>query len=81
MKFYVTFGQISAAKDGAIEVEAPSELDVRLYANDNLNGTFANWCSVYTKEQWEDPYFKKYYPLGVLRSIEIGPQHAHNPSD
>lgn len=79
MKFFVTFGQQSPAKDGVVEVTAPSEIDVRLYANEHGDGEFFNWCSVYSEEQWGGLVGSVYYPLGVLRRIEIGPQRGNTP--
>lgn len=76
MKFYVTFGQRSAARDGVVEVEAPSEIDVRLYANANTDGELANWCSVHSADEWNDADLRAYYPQGVLRSFSIGPQRG-----
>lgn len=73
-KFYVTFGQVSPARDGVVEVTAPSETDVRLYANYDGKAELANWCSVYSEKQWADPEYSQFYPLGVLRRLEIGVQ-------
>ena len=50
-KFYVTFGQVSPARDGVVEVTAPSETDVRLYANYDGKAELANWCSVYSDDR------------------------------
>lgn len=83
-KFYVTFGQQSPARNGVVEVEAPGEIDVRLYANHDPSGkqTFANWCSVHSQHEWEDGDYalkREFYPYGVLKSITIGPQREPLP--